>query len=163
MVADCLASRAPLAPLAPLAERRAQTSHMQKVVALLLAITGVSVSALGIVSFWVLRRSGVWGDRDSRKMWRGMSGMGTTFDSSVLRTSQAGEARSDLWETNPRLAAEAAESLRKFDEVEASKPDAFKEVRRVSRFMSLAVYVIPALVVLGAVVAVAGLLWFRYL
>jgi hypothetical protein len=136
---------------------------MQKFAALLLAITGVSVGVFGMVLFWVLRRSGVWGDRDSREMWRGMSGMGTTFDSSVLRTSQARKAMSDLWKENPRLAAEAAENLRQFEELEASKPDALKGVRRVSRFMSLSVYLIPALVVFGAVAAAAGLLWFRSL
>jgi hypothetical protein len=32
---------------------------MQKLAALLMAITGVSVSVLGILLFWVLRRSGV--------------------------------------------------------------------------------------------------------
>ena len=141
--------------------RRRRLLIMQKFAALLLTITGTSAGVLGLVLFWVLRRSGVWADPDSRVMWRGMSGMGTTFDSSVLRTSQARKAMSDLWKDNPRVAAKAAEDLRQFDELEASKPDAFKEVRRISRFMSLTVYLIPALVVLGAVAAAAGLAWLR--
>lgn len=136
---------------------------MQKLAALLMAITGVSVSVFGILLSWVLRRSGVWGDRDSREMWLGMSGTGTTFDSSVFRTSQAKKAMSELWKENPRLAAEAEEHQRQFEELEASKPDAFKEVRKISRIMSRAVYVIPALVVFGAVAAAAGILWFRSL
>ena len=65
---------------------RLRLTMMQKLAALLMAITGVSVSVLGILLFWVLRRSGVWGDRASRDMWLGMSGAGTTFDSSVSRT-----------------------------------------------------------------------------
>lgn len=136
---------------------------MQKLAALLMAITGVSVSIFGILLFWVLRRSGVWGDPGSREMWLGMSGTGTTFDSSVFRTSQAKRAMSELWKENPRLAAEAEEHQRQFEELESSKPDAFKEVRKISRIMSRAVYVIPALVVFGAVAAAAGMLWFRSL
>ena len=141
----------------------AQTQPMLKLAALLLAITGVLVSVCGILLFWVLRRSGVWGDRDSREMWRGISGTGTTFDSSVFRTSRAKKAMSELWKENPRLAAEAEEHQRQFEELEASKPDAFKEVRKVSRVMSRALYVVPALVVFGAVAAAAGVLWFRSL
>jgi hypothetical protein len=92
-----------------------------------------------------------------------MSGTGTTFDSSVFRTSQAKKAMSELWKENPRLSVEAEEHQRQFEELEASKPDAFKEVRKISRIMSRAVYMIPALVVFGAVAATAGMLWFRSL
>lgn len=63
----------------------------------------------------------------------------------------------------PRLAAEAEEHQRRFEELEASDPDAFKEVRKLSRIMSRAVYVIPALVIFGAVATAAGVLWFRSL
>lgn len=92
-----------------------------------------------------------------------MSGAGTTFDSSVFRTSQAKKAMSELWTENRRLAAEAEEHQRRFEELEASDPDAFKQVRKLSRIMSRAVYVIPALVVFGAVATAAGVLWFRSL
>jgi hypothetical protein len=136
---------------------------MQKFAASLLAITGVSIGVLAIVLFWVLRRSGVWGNRHTRMMWRGMSGAGTTFDSSVLRTSQARKAMSDLWKENPPLVAEMAEAQRQFDELEASKPDPFKEIGRFSRFMSITEYLVPALVVFGAVAATAGVLWLRSL
>lgn len=52
---------------------------------------------------------------DSREMWLGMSGTGTTFDSSVFRTSQAKNAMSELWKESPRLAAEAEEHQRQFE------------------------------------------------
>jgi len=44
-----------------------------------------------------------------------MSGTGTTFDSSVFRTSQAKNAMSELWKESPRLAAEAEEHQRQFE------------------------------------------------
>ncbi len=136
---------------------------LEKLAALLLATTGIVVTVFGTLLFWILRRSGVWGDRESREMWRGMSGTGTTFDSSFFRTALARKAMSDLWKDNPRVAIEAIEHQRKFEELEDSKPDAFKDVRKISRAMLRAVYMIPALVVFGAVAAAAGVLWFRSL
>jgi hypothetical protein len=92
---------------------------MPKIAAVLLVITGDAAAVVGVVLFWVLRASGEWGNRASRVMWRGMA----DIDSSLLRTALARKAMADLGKENPRLAAELADNLRQFDELEHPERD----------------------------------------
>jgi hypothetical protein len=128
---------------------------MPEFAAWFVTIAGALSASLGLLLV-VLLRSSIW-DREQRELMRGM----TTLDSSVFHTPQARTTMGDLRRSDPRLAAEAIKAIEEYEKLE-TEPDKLTQVRKYALFMSVAAYVVPALV-LGGIAIAGGVLWLRSL
>jgi hypothetical protein len=133
---------------------------MRPLAAWFVTIAGAVSASLGLL-LAVLLRSSIW-DREQRELFRGMAGAGTTLDSSVFHTPQARSTMGDLRRSDPHLAAEAFKAIQEYERLE-TEPAKLTQVRKYAVFMSLAAYVVPALVLLGGIAVAGGVLWLRSL
>jgi hypothetical protein len=86
-----------------------------------------------------------------------MAGWGD-IDLGSLDPSALRGALTYLWKEDPRLAAEADEGLRSFEDLRRSQPDVLPRVQHAVRVMYVARYAAIAMVLVG-VGAVAGGVW----
>jgi hypothetical protein len=123
-------------------------------VAWVLIVGGAGVATLGLVLL-IRFGLGILGG----ELMKDLAGWGS-IDLRDVQPAKLRRSLKELWKENPRLAAQADESLRSFDEMRQKDPGALDKIEFFYRFMYVARYVAIAMVVLG-VAAVAGGIWLR--
>jgi hypothetical protein len=115
---------------------------------------GAATALLGVV---LLTRFGLGAFKG--EVMKDMAGWGD-IDIGSLDPAALREALPYLSKEDPRLAAQADEGLRSFEEMQLSQPDALPNVQYFVRIMYVARYAAMAMVVLGVGALAAGV-WLR--